>query len=104
MGQELRGPARSTSERLEEKRYVAAGKRSQVIGTADGGFPPIGTQIAGEMGGVWAHPIKLLTGYWFALDGEWLPPARRFTSGAGHVQMLLSQSPDIEITRLEFAP
>jgi hypothetical protein len=49
----------------------------------DGSFPPIGTRIRGEMGGLWAPPIKLLTGYWFALNGEWLPAAARFTSGAG---------------------
>ncbi|HEU5100762.1 MAG TPA: hypothetical protein VFU22_17155, partial [Roseiflexaceae bacterium] len=104
MGQDLRGPTRATSERLDEKRYVAAGKRAYVIGTADGSFPPQGTQITGEMGGVWAHPIKLLTGYWFALDGEWLPPAERFTSGAGYIQMQLPQFSGIEIARLEFSP
>jgi hypothetical protein len=56
MHQELRGPTRSSSERLKEKRYVAAGERAYVLGTADGGFPPLGSQITGEMGDVWAHP------------------------------------------------
>jgi glycogen debranching enzyme len=104
MDQGLREPSRSTSERLSEKRYVAAGERAYVMGTADGGFPPLGTQISGEMGGVWAHPIKLLTGYWFAVDGTWLPPARRFTSGAGYIQMTLPRFAGLEITRLEFSP
>jgi hypothetical protein len=54
--------------------------------------------------GVWAHPIKLMTGYWFALDGAWLPPARRFTSGTGYVQFELPQLDGIDITRLEFLP
>jgi hypothetical protein len=107
MDQGLREPSRSTSERLSEKRYVAAGERAYVMGTADGGFPPLGTQISGEMGGVWAHPIKLLTGYWFAVDGTWLPPARRFTSGAGYIQMTLPRFAGLEITRtttVEAAP
>jgi glycogen debranching enzyme len=104
MGQELGGPTRSTSQRLDEKRYVAAGERAYVMGAADGSFPPLGTQIKGEMGGVWAHPIKLLTGYWFAVDGEWLPPAQRFISGAGYIQMILSPFAGLAITRLEFSP
>src|SRR5438128_866011 len=104
MRENLGGPTRSTSARLDEKRYVAAGERAHVMGTADGGFPPLGTQIKGEMGGVWALPIKLLTGYWFAIDGAWLPPARCFTSGAGYVQMALPPFDGLEITRLEFCP
>jgi hypothetical protein len=100
----LSGPTRSTTERLGDKRYALAGDRAYVMGTADGGFAPLGTQITGEMGGVWAHPIKLLTGYWFALDGEWLPPARRFTSGTGYIQIELPQFDGLDITRLEFSP
>jgi glycogen debranching enzyme len=89
---------------LGDKRYAVAGDRAYAMGTADGGFPPLGTQIAGEMGGVWAPPIKLLTGYWFALDGAWLPPARRFTSGTGYIQIDLPQFDGLDITRLEFSP
>jgi hypothetical protein len=54
------GPARSTTEDLALKRYVVAGDHLYSIGTLDGSFPPIGTRIRGEMGGVWAQPIKLL--------------------------------------------
>jgi glycogen debranching enzyme len=100
----LSGPTRSTTERLGDKRYAVSGDRAYVLGTADGRFPPLGTQIKGEMGGVWSHPIKLLTGYWFALDGAWLPPAQRFTSGMGYIQMNLPQFAGIDITRLEFSP
>ncbi|MEA3439900.1 MAG: hypothetical protein U9R58_06425, partial [Chloroflexota bacterium] len=78
---------RSTTDDLDQKRYAAAGTRAYVIGDMSGSFPPIGWHIQGEMGGVWTHPIKLLDGYWFALNGEWLPPANRFTSGMGYVQM-----------------
>ncbi len=54
------GPTRSTDEKLDLKRYVAAGDRAYVIGSEDGRFPPMGWHIRGELGGVWAHPIKLL--------------------------------------------
>ena len=36
------GPARSTTEKLALKRYVAAGERAYVIGSEDGRFPPMG--------------------------------------------------------------
>ena len=98
------GPTRSTTENLAQKRYVVAGDRTYAVGVLDGSFPPIGTRIRGEMGGVWAQPIKLLTGYWFALNGQWLPAATRFTSGAGYVQMQLPMLDGITITRTEFAP
>lgn len=98
------GPARSTADDLARKRYAAAGNRAYVIGMLDGSFPPIGTRIRGEMGGVWAHPIKLLTGYWFALNGSWLPAASRFSSGAGYVQLHFPAQAGLAITRTEFAP
>jgi glycogen debranching enzyme len=56
------------------------------------------------MGGVWAHPIKLLDGYWFALDDQWIPQASSFTTGAGYVQMQFPTSAGLEVTRTEFAP
>src|SRR5215211_5531640 len=98
------GPARSTTEKLALKRYVAAGDRAYVIGSEDGRFPPMGWHIRGEMGGVWAHPIKLLDGYWFRLGDTWLPKASRFTTGAGYVQMRFPKTDGLEVTRTEFAP
>jgi glycogen debranching enzyme len=56
------------------------------------------------MGGVWAHPIKLLDGYWFSLNGTWLPAAERFTTGAGYVQMRFPKTKGLNVTRTEFAP
>lgn len=48
-----------------------------------GGFSPIGWHIPGEMGGLWAHPIKLLDGFSFEIEegGERRPlfPARLLT-------------------------
>lgn len=52
--------------------YVTAGDRLYMIGTQDGKFPDLGWHVAGEMGGVWDHPIKLLDGFTAAivLDGK----------------------------------
>jgi glycogen debranching enzyme len=98
------GPTRSTTDKLDLKRYVAAGDRAYVIGSEDGRFPPMGWHIRGEMGGVWAHPIKLLDGYWFSVDDTWLPAASRFTSGAGYVQMNFPTTGGLDVTRTEFSP
>src|SRR5215203_2588924 len=98
------GPTRSTTQQLDQKRYVAAGDRAYAIGSEDGRFPPMGWHSRGEMGGVWAHPIKLLDGYWFALDGQWIPKASKFTSGAGYTQMQFPTTDGLNVTRTEFSP
>src|SRR5215218_3206418 len=98
------GPKRSTATDLGDKRYVAAGDKAYVIGSEDGRFPPMGWHIRGEMGGVWAHPIKLLDGYWFALDGQWIPQASKFTTGAGYAQMQFPTTDGLNVTRTEFSP
>ena len=86
------------------KRYVAAGDRAYVIGAQDGGFAPMGWHIRGEMGGVWAHPIKLLDGYWFSVNGSWLPAATRFVSGAGYVRTRFPQTGGLGVKVTQFAP
>ena len=50
--------------------YVTAGDRAYLIGTQDGRFPDMGTHVAGEMAGLWAHPIKLADGFSAALRDE----------------------------------
>jgi glycogen debranching enzyme len=94
----------STTTDLAAKRYVAAGDRAYVIGAADGSFAPMGWHIRGEMGGVWAHPIKLLDGYWFAIDGAWLPAAERFTTGPGYAELRFPAQDGLRVTRTEVAP
>jgi len=98
------GPTLSTTENLAAKRYVAAGDQAYVIGAEDGRFPPMGWHIRGEMGGVWAHPVKLLDGYWFAVNDTWLPAADRFTTGAGWVQLRFPNTDGFAVTRTEVAP
>ena len=82
----------------------AAGERAYVVGSEAGRFPATGWHIRGEMGGVWSPPIKLLDGIWFALDGEWIGPATRFTSGWGYVGHGPARSGRARGRRVEFAP
>ncbi|MEM1218648.1 MAG: glycogen debranching protein [Bacteroidota bacterium] len=43
--------------------YVCAGDQAYMVGHQDGTFPDLGWHVTGEMGGVWAHPIKLMDGF-----------------------------------------
>src|SRR5450432_2134835 len=99
-----RGPTLSVSSELGLRRYVAAGDRAYDLGTEDGRFPAMGFHTRGEMGGIWTPPIKLLDGIWFGLDGQWIGPATRFSSGFGYVRMALPTTDGVQITRTDFAP
>ena len=60
------GPARaatselSVTQRLQDRREVAAGTRAQVLGFEDGRFYANGWHTTGEMGGIITPPLKLL--------------------------------------------
>jgi len=100
----------SVDTRLEERRFVVAGARAYEVGTEDGRFPAMGFHTRGEMGGIWSPPIKLLDGVWFGLDKgpgsatSWIGPARRFTSGYGHVRMDLPGTSGVAVERTDFVP
>ncbi|MDP9294349.1 MAG: glycogen debranching protein, partial [Actinomycetota bacterium] len=94
----------STSQRLQDRRYVAAGDRAQVEGFQDGRFYANGWHITGEMGGVWTPPLKLVDGVWFGIDGQWAGPASRFTSGWGYTRMSLPPASGLSLKRTDFAP
>ncbi len=104
--------ARQTGENLNMKRYVAAGDRAYVVGVQDGSLVPdvslnpngIGWHITGQMGGVWAHPIKLLHQFQFFLNDNPLPAAAKFVSSAGYVRLELSPTDGLEISETQFAP
>ena len=76
----------STSNRLQDRREVAAGDRAYAAGFEDGRFYANGWHITGEMGGVWAPPLKLVDGVWFGVDDQWVGPATKFTSGWGYTR------------------
>ena len=60
----------STSNRLQDRREVAAGERAYSGGFEDGRWYANGWHISGEMGGVWAPPLKLVDGVWFGVNGQ----------------------------------
>jgi hypothetical protein len=103
---------RQTDENLNMKRYVAAGERAYVVGVQDGSLVPdvslnpngIGWHITGQMGGVWAHPIKLLHQFQFSLNDNPLPAAAKFVSGTGYVRLELPPTDGLEISETQFAP
>jgi hypothetical protein len=94
----------SVSSQLDLRRYAAAGDRAYELGTEDGRYPAMGFHTRGEMGGIWTPPIKLLDGIWFGVNGQWIGPAARFTSGFGYVQMALPATGGVKLSRTDFAP
>ena len=97
-------PELSTSDRLDDRRYAAVGSWAYSVGTQAGRFPAMGFHTRGEMGGIWSPPLKLLDGLWLSLDGEWIGPATRFSSGYGYVKMDLPAPAGLRARRIEFAP
>ncbi|MDQ6771733.1 MAG: glycogen debranching protein [Candidatus Dormibacteraeota bacterium] len=94
----------SETSQLNDRRFVAAGTRAYDIGTEAGRYYAMGFHTRGEMAGIWAPPLKLLDGLWFGVDGGWIGPATRFTSGMGYVQMNLPGAAGATITRTDFVP
>jgi hypothetical protein len=94
----------SVTQRLQDRREVAAGTRAQVLGFEDGRFYANGWHITGEMGGIVAPPLKLLDAVYFGVDGQWAGPATRFTSGRGYARYALPSVGGIGLERTDFAP
>jgi hypothetical protein len=97
-------PTLSVTDRLDDRRFVAAGERSYEVATEAGRYPAMGFHTRGEMGGIWTPPLKLLDGLWFGVDGSWVGPATRFTSGYGYTRMQLPGPAGVRLTRTDFAP
>jgi hypothetical protein len=97
-------PELSTSNRLQDRREVAAGQRSYSEGFEDGRFYANGWHITGEMGGVWAPPLKLVDGVWFGVGGSWVGPATKFSSGWGYTRYDLPAADGLQLQRTDFAP
>src|SRR5438270_3004940 len=94
----------STTNRLQDRREVAAGQRSYAEGFEDGRFYANGWHTTGEMGGVWTPPLKLVDGVWFGLDGQWIGPASKFTSGWGYTKYDLPATAGLSVARTDFVP
>jgi hypothetical protein len=94
----------SVTSRLQDRREVASGQRSYTEGFQDGYFYANGWHTTGEMGGVWAPPMKLLDGVWFGVNGSWIGQATRFTSGWGYTRYDLPDTAGLQLQRTDFAP
>jgi hypothetical protein len=98
-------PELTTTQRLNDKRFVVSGPRAYDIGTEAGRYPAMGFHTRGEMGGIWSPPIKLLDGIWFGLDGQWIGTAPgSFTSGWGYAKMRPPDTAGLKIERTDFVP
>jgi len=94
----------STTDRLKDRRAVVAGARAYAIGFQDGRFYANGWHITGEMGGIWAPPLKLADGIWFGVDDQWIRPATRFTSGRGYTRYAFPPAAGLRVARTDFVP
>ena len=97
-------PELSVSTRLDDRREVASGPRSYSSGFEDGRFYANGWHISGEMGGVWAPPLKLADGVWFGVGDQWAGPATRFYSGQGYTRYDLPDASGLQLPRTDFTP
>ncbi|MDA0163349.1 hypothetical protein OM076_23945 [Solirubrobacter ginsenosidimutans] len=94
----------TVNKRLKDRREVAAGTRAYSVGFEDGRFYANGWHITGEMGGIWAPPLKLADGIWFGLDDDWVGPATKFTSGRGYVRYSYPAMDGLLMQRTDFVP
>jgi hypothetical protein len=94
----------SVSTRLQDRREVSSGTRAYSLGFEDGRFYANGWHTTGEMGGIWTPPLKLLDGIWFGLDGQWIGPATKFTSGWGYTRYDLPTTAGLAVQRTDFVP
>ena len=89
--------------------YVTPGDRAYMVGHQDGSFPDLGWHIKGEMGGIWAHPIKLMDGFEAFLykDGNPVPlvNAASFTNyPVANRHDYTLDSLELEVSRWQFVP
>src|SRR5918995_4344788 len=94
----------SISQRLEDRREVAAGTRAQLLGFQDGRFYANGWHITGEMGGIISPPLKLLDSVYFGVNRAWVGQATEFRSGWGYVRYELPAIDGFKLQRTDFAP
>jgi hypothetical protein len=94
----------SETQRLQDRREVAAGTRAQVLGFQDGRFYANGWHTTGEMGGIITPPLKLLDSVSFGVNGDWVGPATKFTAGWGYTRYDLPAIDGIALRRTDVAP
>ncbi len=87
--------------------FVTAGDKLYLVGHQDGTFPPLGWHVKDEMGGIWAHPIKLWDGFTasYTLGGKRivLDRASQFVNHP-FANEHLYEGADIQVRRFQFVP
>lgn len=81
---------------------VTASPKIYAIGNQQGQFPNAGWHIPGEMGGVWMHPIKLVDGFEFTVNGAPLATAASMSTYPLAQQFRYTVG-KISVTRTDFA-
>jgi hypothetical protein len=88
-------------------KQMTPGNHAYCVGFQDGTFPDIGWHIKGDMGGLWAHPIKLLDGFSAAMiyngDTMYLDSATTYNTTALGSIFTYNINGKI-ITRTQFIP
>ena len=89
--------------------FVTAGDRLYMVGHQDGKFPDLGWHVQDEMGGIWAHPIKLMDGFTLGVqqgnDMYCLTEADTFINYPfANRHRYTKGIADLEIDRLQFVP
>lgn len=87
--------------------YNTAGDKLYMVGHQDGTFPPLGWHVKDEMGGMWAHPIKLWDGFsaTYTLHGKTvsLHRATKFINYP-YANEHRYEGREIEVSRVQFVP
>lgn len=88
--------------------FFLSGSRMYEVGRMDGSFPRVGWHLPGEMGGVWAPPLKILDGFTWELEvapgaGWRLEDACAFTHGFSYADFRFErESPPLRVRRWDF--
>lgn len=100
------GPLTLDAHAARSTPYFLSGRKLYAIGATDGSITPVGDEhLVGEMGGVWAHPIKFLDGWFFSLqDGDGRHDLLRCIHFEGHLSdaTLRFEHGPLELTRTDF--
>lgn len=90
----------------ESAPYMLSGRKMYVLGTVDGAFRPIGAEhLRGEMGGVWAHPVRFADGWHVtvhdSIGAARLDRARVFEGHLSDVEFHFDHGP-LRVVRTDF--
>ena len=100
------GPVVMDRDDPEPPPYMLSGRKMYVLGTIDGAFRPIGAEhLPGEMGGVWAHPVRFADGWYLNVYDEHGPAhlndCHDFEGHLSDVELRFHHGP-LAITRTDF--